>query len=127
MRFYLSPDIESARVAIGQDVREGDRQRVVLTFEVETCALFDLRSPEASEIYAVASQPWRKRVAAGESAPSWLVGDTPRNRGYAGLVDPYQRRPGLRHIALFRWNEPDAPRVRKVRGPQPVSVIPDYR
>ncbi len=124
---YLSPDIESARVAIGQDVKEGDRPRVVLTFEVERCTLFDLRNPEAADIYAIASQPWRALLAAEGTPPSWHAADRLRENGHIGLIDPSRRRPGLWHIALFRWNGPDAPSVTQKGAADPVSVPPDYR
>ena len=124
---YLSPDVESARVAIGQDVKADDPPRVVLTFEVQRCALFDLRSPEAADIYDLARQPWRKRLAAGGAAPSWRASDKLRADGHVGLIDPSRRRPGLWHIALFRWNEPGAPTVRRQGGGVPVAVLPDYR
>lgn len=48
---YLSPDKESARVAIGQYVAEDDPPRVLLSFEVERCELFDLREPYAAATY----------------------------------------------------------------------------
>lgn len=124
---YLSPDVESAKVAIGQDVREGDRPRVVLTFEVQRCRLFDLRSPDAAKIYALASQPWRKCLASGGAPSSWRASDRLREDGHIGLIDPSRRRPGLWHIALFRWNEPDAPSVLQAGEAVPVSVAPDYR
>lgn len=124
---YLSPDVESAKVAIGQDVRKDDRPRVVLTFEVERCALFDLRRPEAANIYALASQPWRKLLAAGGEPSSWLAADRFRTDGHIGLIDPSRRRPGLWHITLFRWNEPGAPGVFRRSEVKPVSVLPDYR
>ena len=124
---YLSPDIESARVAIGQDVKADDPPRVVLTFEVQRCALLDLRNPEASDIYELARQPWRKRLAAGGTPTSWRASDRLRKDGHVGLIDPSRRRPGLWHIALFRWNEPNAPGVLRRDGAQPVTVFPDYR
>ena len=124
---YLSPDVESARVAIGQDVNEGDRPLVVLTFQVERCALFDLRSPEAADIHAIASQPWRALLAAGGTPPSWHAADQLRENRYVGLIDPSRRRPGLWHIALFRWNEPGAPSVHRQGDVDSVSVSPDYR
>jgi RES domain-containing protein len=124
---YLSPDVESARVAIGQNVKEGDRPRVLLTFDVQRCALFDLRAPEAADIYARASQPWRKLLAAGGEPPSWEAADRLRTDGYVGLIDPSRRRPGLWHIALFQWNGPVAPSVLQVGHAEPVSVFPDYR
>ena len=124
---YLSPDVESARVAIGQDVKEGDRPRVLLTFEVQRCALFDLRAPEAADIYALASQPWRRLLAAHGEPSSWSAADQLRSDGYVGLIDPSRRRPGLWHITLFRWNEPGAPDVLQLGGAEPVRVFPDYR
>lgn len=124
---YLSPDVESARVAIGQDVNEGDRPRVVLTFQVERCALFDLRSPEAADIYAIASQPWRALLAAGGTPPSWHAADQLRKKEYVGVIDPSRRRPGLWHITLFSWNEPGAPSVLRQGDATPVSVSSDYR
>ena len=124
---YLSPDVESARVAIGQDVKEGDRACVLLTFDVQQCALFDLRASEAANIYALASQPWRKLLAAGGEPSSWTAADRLRADRHVGLIDPSRRRPGLWHIALFRWNEPDAPSVIQVGRAEPVRVLPDYR
>lgn len=124
---YLSPDVESARVAIGQDVKTGDRPRVVVKFQVDRCRLFDLRSPEAADIYASASQPWRALLAARGTPPSWLAADHLREKGYVGLIDPSRRRPGLWHITLFHWNEPDAPCVVRRGGAEPVAVSPDYR
>ncbi len=124
---YLSPDVESARVAIGQDVNAGDPPRIVLTFQVERCALFDLRSPEAADIYAIASQPWRALLAAKGTPPSWHAADQLRQKGYVGLIDPSRRRPGLWHITLFRWNAPKAPGVIRQGAAEPVSVWPDYR
>lgn len=124
---YLSPDVESARVAIGQDVKVGDRPRVLLTFEVQRCALFDLRALEAENIYVRASQPWRKLLASGGEPSSWSAADELRADGHIGLIDPSRRRPGLWHITLFRWNEPNAPDVRRQGQPENLSVVPDYR
>ena len=61
---YLSPDAASARVAIEQNVRAGDAPRVLQTFEVARCRLFDLRHPQAAEVYEQARQPWRAALAA---------------------------------------------------------------
>lgn len=124
---YLSPDVESARVAIGQDVREGDRPRDLLTVDVGPCALFDLRHPGAADIYAAASQPWRHLVATGKAPPSWDAADKLRSAGYVGLIDPSRRRAGLWHITLFQWNTDGAPQVCRVGDRTPVDVVPDYR
>jgi len=124
---YLSPDEESARVAIGQYVRAGDAERVLLTFRVGTCRLFDLRGQNASDVCEMARQPWMSAVAAGAVPASWQAADDLRARGHAGLIDPSRRRPGLWHITLFRWNEEGAPSVRTVGDPVPISVGPGFR
>jgi RES domain-containing protein len=54
---YLSPDELSARVAIGEYVKPDDPPRVLLTYEVSHCALFDLRQPSAADVYELARQP----------------------------------------------------------------------
>ena len=124
---YLSPDVESARVAIGQDVKADDPPRALLTFEVQRCALFDFRSPEASDLYELARQPWRKLLREGGIPASWQAADKLREDGHIGLIDPSRRRPGLWHITLFRWNEPHAPDVLRRGIAEPVTVIPDYK
>ncbi|MEQ1613641.1 MAG: hypothetical protein ABL904_12875, partial [Hyphomicrobiaceae bacterium] len=48
---YLSPDEFSARVAIGEYVRADDPPRVLLRYEIQSCTLFDLRHPDASDVY----------------------------------------------------------------------------
>ena len=124
---YLSPDELSARVAIGEYVKAGDRQRFLLQYEVERCTLFDLRHPDAAEVYDSAGQPWRKALARGQYPSSWEAADHIRQSGHVGLVDPSRRRPGLWHITLLRWNEPGAPSVRGVGDAIPISVEPDFR
>jgi hypothetical protein len=47
--------------------------------------------------------------------------------GDAGLIDLSRRRPGLWHVILMRWNEPGAPRVRRVGTPVPISMEADKR
>ena len=124
---YLSPDEESARVAIGQYVEAGDEQRVLLTYDVERCSLLDLRHPRSADIYECARQPWRPAVRASRAPDSWHAADRVRDDGHVGLIDPSRRRPGLWHITLFRWNEPGAPNVRQVRKPKLIAVEPEYR
>ncbi len=124
---YLSPDEESARVGIGEYVKEGDPPRVLLRFEVERCQLVDLRHCDAAPLYALAGQPWRRPLAAGIEPNSWRAADQLRRAGHAGLIDPSRRRPGLWHITLFRWNEPGAPKVMPVGRQLPITVALDYR
>jgi RES domain-containing protein len=111
---YLSPDEISARVAIGEYVKADDRPRVLLRYEVERCALFDLRHPDAAAVYELARQPWQSALARGDEPKSWTAADDIRQRGHAGLIDPSRRQPGLWHITLLRWNEAGGPRVRRV-------------
>ncbi|WP_282611291.1 RES family NAD+ phosphorylase [Pelagibius sp. Alg239-R121] len=124
---YLSPNEESARVAIGQYVVEGGPPRGLFTFEVDYCKLFDLRNPQAAPVYEDARQPWQCELEAERIPRSWGAADELRNAGHLGLIDPSRRRPGLWHITLFRWNEPGAPSVRMVGNPRPIEIIPNYR
>ena len=124
---YLSPDEESAQVAIGQYVEAGDARRVLVTYDVERCSLLDLHHPESADIYESARQPWRHAVQPGRTPDSWHAADRIRNDGHVGLIDLSRRRPGLWHITLFRWNEPNAPKVRQVGKPKPIAVEPFYR
>ncbi len=124
---YLSPNAESARVAIGEYVKPGDPPRFLLRYEVSPCSLFDLRHPNNGDIYELARQSWRPVLARGEEPASWQASDHIRSSGHKGLIDPSRRPPGLRHITLFHWNMPDAPTVRQIGGPEPIEVPPDYR
>lgn len=124
---YLSPDELSARVAIGSYVKPDDPPRMLLTYDVERCAVVDLRHPQAADIYEQARQPWRKALAAGNDPPSWAAADVVRKSGHVGLIDPSRRRPGLWHITLMRWNEAGAPSVRQVGEPIVIDVAPDFR
>ena len=124
---YLSPDEFSARVAVGEYVNAGDPPRMLLSYEVERCSLFDLRHLQAAAVYELARQPWRKAVSAGEAPKSWDAADYIRQSGHQGMIDPSRRRPGLWHITLLRWNERGAPRVRRIGEPIPISVEPDFR
>ncbi len=121
---YLSPDEASARVAIGEYVRDGDPPRVLLSYEVGLCTLLDLRHPEAADIYALARQSWRPPFASGEEPPSWEAAEMVRNLGHVGLIDPSRQQPGLWHITLLRWNESGAPTVRQIGKPEPISIAP---
>lgn len=118
---YLSPDETSARVAMGRYLREGDPPRVLLSVEVERCALVDLRHPGAAGLYDLARQPWQSALEAGQVPPSWGAADTLRAAGHVGLIDPSRQGPGLWHVTLFRWNAPGAPGVRVAGKPRPVA------
>lgn len=124
---YLSPDEHSAHVAIGEYVKPGDPPRILVSYDVERCTLFDLRHPDTAGIYALARVPWRKALAEGIAPSSWQAADYIRQCGHVGPVDPSRRREGLWHITLLRWNEAGAPGVRQIGEPVPVTVEPDFR
>ena len=67
---YLSPDEQSARVAIAEYVKPDDPPRVLVSYDVERCTLFDLRHPDAAGVYALARVPWRKALAEGVAPAS---------------------------------------------------------
>jgi RES domain-containing protein len=124
---YLSPDEQSARVAIAEYVRPNDPLRILASYEVERCTLFDLRHPDAACVYALARVPWRKALAEGVAPASWQAADYIRQCGHVGLIDPSRRREGLWHITLLRWNEAGAPGVRQIGEPVPITVEPEFR
>ncbi|MFQ6548342.1 RES family NAD+ phosphorylase [Aestuariibius sp. 2305UL40-4] len=124
---YLSPDAESASVAIGGNVVEGETSRLLIRYHVETCKVVDLRQEKSADLYELARQPWRTPLERGEDPPSWTAADIVRASGAVGLIDPSRRRPGLWHVTLFRWNAPGAPTVRVDGPPEPIVVQPDYR
>lgn len=124
---YLSPDAESAHVAIGGDVTCGDTSRVLVPYKLTSSKLVDLRSKNAAGVYDLARRPWRSALESGEDPPSWIAADIVRASGAVGLIDPSRRRPGLWHVILFRWNEPGAPGVSLDGPPKEFAVTPGYR
>ncbi|MEH6475827.1 MAG: RES family NAD+ phosphorylase [Sneathiella sp.] len=121
---YLSPGVDSARVAIGEYVKEQDRPRVIVQYEIDRCLLFDLRSDDAAAIYELARQPWQSANKQGIDPPSWEAADKLRKAGHTGLIDPSRQQPGLWHITLFRWNEVGAPYIREIGTPAPIQISP---
>ncbi|WP_170956109.1 RES family NAD+ phosphorylase [Cohaesibacter gelatinilyticus] len=99
----------------------------MLTFCVSQCKLFDLRSDEARDVDRLASQSWMNALSRGEEPWSWVAADKIRSLGYDGLIDPSRRRPGLWHIALFRWNDDNAPQVELLGVPKQITLDLDYR
>jgi RES domain-containing protein len=125
---YLSPDELSARVAIGEYVKENDPPRVLVTYEVAPCTVIDLHHPEAADLYSRARQPWQSALSQGEDPSSWAAADTIRSMPEAvGLIDPSRRRPGLWHITLFRWNERYAPALRLIDIGAPLTLPVGFR
>lgn len=121
---YLSPDVDSARVAIGEYVKEQESPRVVVQYEIDRCLLFDLRTDDAAAIYELARQPWQSAHMQGIDPPSWEAADKIRKAGYTGLIDPSRQQPGLWHITLFCWNEVGAPDIREIGTRTSIQISP---
>ena len=120
---YLSPDELSARVAIGEYVREDDPSRVLVTYKVAPCTVLDLRHPDAAYLYMSAREPWQSALSRGEAPSSWAAADAIRAMPeISGLIDPSRRRPGLWHVTLFRWNEQSAPTVQQIGVGAPIKL-----
>lgn len=59
-----------------------------------------------------ALRPWQDGLAKGQEPSSWSVRSALEEIGAKGLIDPSRKAPGMWHLVLFRWNQPNAPRVR---------------
>lgn len=85
----------------------------IVAMEVAASRILDLRDPVAVAAAGVdledAVAPWQDIVAAGGVPTSWAVRDQFVEWSANGLIDPSRTCPGLWHLVLFRWNEPDAP------------------
>jgi RES domain-containing protein len=124
---YLSSSVagvEAAMVA-HKDARSAALE--IVAVDVEASGIVDLRDADALAAAGVdladAVAPWQGIAAAGEAPRSWAVRDRLLELGANGLIDPSRTSPGLWHLVLFRWNEPDAPSVR----PGGVAVAADER
>lgn len=93
----------------------------ILRVDVKGSRIVDLRDHSMLEQLGIdptdASASWQGVVAAGGTPTSWTVRDRLFAAGANGLIDPSRKRPGLWHLVLFRWNEPDTPAVR----PRPLT------
>jgi RES domain-containing protein len=56
--------------------------------------------------------PWQDGLAKGHEPSSWSVRTALEEIGAEGLIDPSRKAPGLWHLVLFRWNQPNAAQVR---------------
>lgn len=113
---YLSASVDGVEAAMvaHRDARSSSLE--ILELEVEATRIVDLRDASALATLGIdledAVAPWQDVVAAGGTPRSWTVRDRLVEAGADGLVDPSRTRPGLWHLVLFRWNEPEAPTVR---------------
>lgn len=113
---YLSSSPDGVEAAMQAHRTVADDDRLTLAVAVACDRIFDLRDMAACAAIgldrASAFAPWQDVVKAGGDAPSWEVADQLRALGANGLIDPSRTAPGLWHLVLFRWNEPDGPQVR---------------
>lgn len=88
----------------------------IIEVEVEAVRILDLRDSAARQAagirYQDAVAPWQEIVSAGGEPPSWRVRQQLDALGAHGLIDPSRKRPGLWHLALFRWNDGSGTTVR---------------
>ena len=116
---YLSSSIDGVEAAMiaHQDAQVAARE--IVEIDVEASGIVDLRNVGALESAGIdladATAPWQDIATAGGTPTSWSVRDRLLAGGANGLIDPSRKRPGLWHLVLFRWNEPDAPVV-SLRG-----------
>lgn len=116
---YLSSSVDGVEAAMiaHQDARAAARE--IVEIDVEASGIVDLRDAGTLEAagldLADATAPWQDIAAGGGTPTSWSVRDRLLAGGANGLIDPSRKRPGLWHLVLFRWNEPDAPVV-SLRG-----------
>ncbi|OAN32125.1 hypothetical protein A4X17_16970 [Plantibacter sp. H53] len=112
---YLSSSVDGVEAAMiaHQDARAGVRE--IVEIDVEASGIVDLRDARALESAGIdladATAPWQDIAAGGGTPTSWSIRDRLLAGGANGLIDPSRKRPGLWHLVLFRWNEPDAPVV----------------
>jgi len=112
---YLSSSPEGVAAAMIKhaDARVHDLE--FLTFEVRATRIADLRDHAAMSKLgidpALAAGDWQGPLAAGSTPDSWRVRERLQEAGALGLIDPSRKKPGLWHLTLFAWNEPEAPRV----------------
>lgn len=119
---YLSVDQTSARVAIKKYVKAADAARVLISYQVQSCQVIDLRHTDAEELRLLASQDWQQTLATGNEPTSWQVADTLRQSGVVGLIDQSRRNPSLHHVTLLKWNEAGAPDVTMIGDPTSISL-----
>lgn len=109
---YMSGSPESVAAAMA---RYGDAPRALVGLTVEATGLLDLRDRAACAVLGIdparAKEDWIAALDRDEVPASWTVSNRARAVGAKGLIDRSRRAPGLWHLVLFRWNEPDGARV----------------
>ena len=81
---YLAVDEESARVAMQKYAKDINTPLVLVTYEVESCLLVDLRHNEMNHYKVLASQDWQSALNKGCEPTSWQVADLLRSHQEIG-------------------------------------------
>ena len=109
---YLSGSPEGCRVALKVYLNPNDPPRGIFPLDVTNAKIADLRSSGSRRAFSASLQDihafWADLAKAGQSSPTWDIGDQARNLGLDGLLTPSRSRPDLTHLTLFKWNEPQS-------------------
>ncbi|RJN32742.1 RES domain-containing protein [Nesterenkonia natronophila] len=113
---YLSSSPEGVQTAM---IAHGDARTPelnIIEVRVHAERVLDLRDEASCRAAGVrvddAIAPWQQAAAEGGDPPPWSVRRHLEALGSYGVIDPSRRRPGLWHLALFRWNEAGTPQAR---------------
>lgn len=120
---YLSESESAARVALRKYVKADEPSRMLLTFEISPCQVFDLRATPPSTNAHGQAEDWQEVLAQGKAPQSWRIADQIRQDSFDGLLDPSRKDPTVNHLVLFRWNFEGAPSVRLIGSPKPVRLL----
>lgn len=125
---YITPEADWATIAIGRYLLADGIARVVVPLQLDRAELFDQRDPAACAALGIdpakSQVRWNDELAAGREPPSWHTSDAARAAGADGIIDVSRGIEGGWHVCLFRWNQPDAPRVRVAGEPLPCEYWP---
>ena len=117
---YISPRAEWAAYAGTFNTRVDGAPRVVVALEVDTALVLDQHDAAACAAIGIdrerSNVSWRRYLDAGQRPPSWDNADAARAAGADGIIDRSRQIAGGWHLALFRWNGADGPRVAVVNG-----------
>lgn len=122
---YCSPSPEAAGQATARYWTPQDPPRVAIPLHLGRARLADLRDPAVLRALGLTGQeaaiPWLPERAAGQPATSWRASDAARSAGFDGMIYTARSAPARWHLALFRWNLADGPRLRRSGAPVPVT------
>lgn len=120
---YITREADWAVIATGIYAAEDGQQRVIVPLELDGALVLDQHDAAVLVAHRLelddAMARWRPHLAQGREAPSWRNSDAARACGADGIVDPSRGIIGGWHVALFRWNELGAPRLRVAGDPLP--------